>query len=343
MKKISTLLLISLFLALSCDNIKRNVYKKVFYRMDTVVELTLILEENASKMPFKKKTVSRADSIFRNIDSLLLSFEQRFSQNSQTSEILKLNRRKENSVSISDELYQMLVTGQAYGDTLNGDFDITLLPLKELWGFGKGEGRASKPVDSLIAKTLEYINYKSFSLKNTNSVQFTNSNTFIDCGGIAKGVAIEEMGNLLTKLNVKDYLIAAGGDILASGMRIDNTPWKLGIKHPRGSDKPLALFELTNGSVVTSGDYERFVEYNGVKFHHLFDVKTGYPANKNMSVTIYSKSPVIADIMSTGLFSRNAKDIISFVEKRSEIECVVVDSAGVVHISDGWKKKITLL
>lgn len=341
--KLQIYLLILMILLSSCESIKRNVYKKIFYRMDTVVELTLVLEEPVKRFPFQKIPASRSDNIFNEIDSLLKDYEKRFSQNSPNSELLKLNNRISNDVSISKELYDMLLLGKAYGDTLNGEFDITLLPLKELWGFGKGEGRREKPTDKDIKNTLAKVNYKNFSLENNSSILFKNESTFIDCGGIAKGAAIEEMGKLLNNLNVKDYLISAGGDILGVGQRIDETPWKLGIKHPRGAEKPLAIFSLDGGAVVTSGDYERFVEYGGKKYHHLFNTKTGYPSEENMSVTIYAPSPVIADILSTGLFSRKANDIISFVEKRPGLECVVVDSSGNVYISKGWKENIKIL
>lgn len=341
--KIKIFLVLFLFLILSCDTLKRNVYKNVFYRMDTVVELTLVLEEPVSKLPLKKKIKSKSEIIFQAVDSLLMDFEVRFSQNSSKSEIRALNKRDSQVVTLSTELYNMLSLGQAYGDTLNGDFDITILPLKEVWGFGDGEVRKEPPSDATLKDVLKGINYNAFNLDKKNSVKFDNDNVLVDCGGIAKGVAIEEMGKLLNRLGVKDYLISAGGDILGVGQRIDNTPWRLGIKHPRSAEKPLAIFELSGGSVVTSGDYERFVEYDGIRYHHLFDTKTGYPSKNNMSVTIYAESPIIADILSTGLFSRTASDIISFIEKRPNLECVVVDSAGNVFISKGWKNKITLL
>lgn len=311
--------------------------------MDTIVELTLVLDEPVKRFPFQKVKASKSDMIFNEVDSLLKDFEVRFSQNSPNSEILELNKRSSDTVKVSTELYNMLLLGKAYGDTLNGDFDITLLPLKELWGFGKGEGRKEKPADDEIQAALKKVDYKNLQLGYSNTVIFKNKNTFVDCGGIAKGVAIEEMGKLLNRLGVNNYLIAAGGDILGIGKRVDKTSWRLGIKHPRGNDKPLAIFSLDSGSVVTSGDYERYVEYDGKKYHHLFDTKTGYSSDNNMSVTIYAKSPAIADILSTGLFSREAKDIISFIESRNGLECVVVDVDGKVYISNGWIEKVKLL
>lgn len=341
--KIKLFILLIVLLSISCESLKRNVYKKVFYRMDTVVELTLVLNEKVKRFPFQKVKASFSDTVFSKVDSLLKDYEVRFSQNSPNSELLKLNNRSTNAVKVSNDLYDMLRLGKAYGDTLNGDFDITLLPLKELWGFGKGEGRKVKPSDKEIKSALEKVNYRNFNLESYNTVLFKNDSTFIDCGGIAKGMAIEEMGKLLNKLKVKDYLIAAGGDILGVGKRVDNTSWRLGIKHPRRNDKPLAIFSLDSGSVVTSGDYERYVEYDGKRYHHLFDTKNGYASNKNISVTIFAQSPVIADILSTGLFSREANEILSFIESRNGLECVVVDSDEKVYISRGWIKNVKLL
>ncbi|MCX7727792.1 MAG: FAD:protein FMN transferase, partial [Chitinispirillaceae bacterium] len=143
--------------------------------------------------------------------------------------------------------------------------------------------------------------------------------------------------------NIKNYLVVAGGDIVAKGNKPDGKPWLIGIRHPRKADGILATLPFTNGSIVTSGDYERFRIVNGKRYHHIFHSKTGRCCNNNQSVTIAGLDPREVDILSTGLFCLPAKDIVDYVNKRSHLECVVVDSAGTIYISDGWKSKIKIV
>jgi thiamine biosynthesis lipoprotein len=134
-------------------------------------------------------------------------------------------------------------------------------------------------------------------------------------------------------MGVKNFLIAAGGDILVSGRKRDGTPWRVGVRHPSNGSELITTLPLERGVLVTSGDYERYRIVDGVRYHHIFNPSTGYSCNQNQSVTIWANDPVQGDILSTGLFCRNAHDIIAYARERDGIECIVVDSAGEIHVS----------
>jgi thiamine biosynthesis lipoprotein len=113
----------------------------------------------------------------------------------------------------------------------------------------------------------------------------------------------------------------------------------VGIQKPRGGGV-LGAVEIDSGSIVTSGDYERFRIVDGVRYHHIFNSKTGYSCPTNQSVTVWGPDPVEADIMTTGLFCRSASEILEFINARSRLECLVVDSSGQIFISNGWKSRV---
>ncbi len=320
---------IALCVLLSCGG-KPMHAKKTFFRMDTVVEVTLAVPPKVGLV-----------TLWSAVDSLLKDWEERFSQTHERSELSRLNGRSTSEVEVSPELAEMLAVGLAYGDTLEGWFDLTVLPIKELWGFGEEETEKRVPSDSAIAAARARMGYKRLWVDpGASRAHFADSRVQVDMGGIAKGFALREIGRTLDRAGQKDYLIVAGGDILSRGRRRDGRPWRIGIQHPRSRDSLLATIDLDSGAVVTSGDYERFWVLDGVRYHHIFDPFTGRCCGANRSLTVWGMDPVEVDVLSTGLFCRSHKDIVAFVNARPRLQCVVVDSAGRVHVSEGWCDRI---
>jgi thiamine biosynthesis lipoprotein len=197
------------------------------------------------------------------------------------------------------------------------------------------------PPDGLLQELLKLVDYKKVTVDTEgNTVSFKEPGTIIDVGGIAKGFALRELSKLLDALNYRDYLVVAGGDIISGGTRPDGKSWRIGIQHPRDDSKPLGVFPLDSGSVVTSGDYERYWIKDGKRFHHIFNPKTGYSCTKNQSLTVWGMDPIIVDVLSTGLFGRPRDDIHAFINARPNLECIVVDSLGDITVSSGWVGKV---
>ncbi|HEX2958105.1 MAG TPA: FAD:protein FMN transferase [Chitinispirillaceae bacterium] len=302
-----------------------------FFKMDTITDITVV------------KNHYSVQTLWNSADSLLKDWEERFSVSGTKSEIRLLNERSSDTMIVSEMTAQIIKKALEYGDTLDGGFDLTILPIKELWGFGEhAKGDEPFPSASQVDSALRSVSYKNVRIHD-DTVFFLSKDTRIDVGGIAKGFVLRELQRLVTARGYTDYLIAAGGDIVSGGNRPDKKPWRIGIQHPRAQDSILAAVDLDSGSIVTSGDYERFRVIDGKRYHHIFNSHTGYSCTGNQSVTIYGPDPVTVDILSTGLYCRSAADIAGFINKRPRFQCMVVDSSGVIYFSDGWKNKIELM
>ncbi|MFP4012471.1 MAG: FAD:protein FMN transferase [Chitinispirillaceae bacterium] len=324
---------IFLLVLMTCSSNGKVHRKRLFFRMDTVSEITLSVPESFD-----------VDTVWKKVDSFLAQSEKRFSVSRAGSEVRLLNERSKKSMPVSDDLGEMLRLGLAYGDTLDGAFDITVLPLKELWGFDEqANGDAPLPEPAQVKDALSKVDYRKVELNDAaDEVTIESPEIRIDVGGIAKGYVLRQLEELVRSYGINDYLIVAGGDIVSSGARADNSSWVIGVQHPRNRSEMLATLPLDKGALVTSGDYERFRVVDGRRYHHLFDTRTGYSCGENRSLTIWATDPVIADIYSTGLFCRSAREILQFVQDRPDLECIVVDSNGKAHISSGWKNKVNL-
>lgn len=303
-------------------------FKQTFFRMDTVTEVTVVLPKGSSVKP-----------LWRSIDSLLLDWEERFSVSGGKSEVRALNRRTARAMPVGRRLAAMIAFALRYGDSLDGGFDLTILPVKEVWGFGEGASDGMPlPTADRVDSALACVSYKNVRLNAAgDSVFFSSPSARIDVGGIAKGFVLHETAVLLDKLGIADYLVVAGGDVVGKGRRPDGGPWRVGIQHPRIPDGLLGTMPLESGSVVTSGDYERFRIVEGKRYHHIFNSRTGRSCLVNRSVTVQGFDPIEADVLSTGLFCRSAGEIISYINARPRFECVVVDSTGRVFTSKGWR------
>ena len=145
----------------------------------------------------------------------------------------------------------------------------------------------------------------------------------IDLGGIAKGYAIDRGARVLKDNGVIHFLLNAGGDIYVSGKKDAQNDWRIGVKHPRNENELVADFNFSNGAVATSGDYERFVEINGQRLHHILDPRTGRPAKSCQSATVIAESAEKADVLATFLFIAGVQKAEKFLPEKTS--CLFID------------------
>lgn len=183
-----------------------------------------------------------------------------------------------------------------------GAFDPTILPLMRAWSFDTG-GRLPEPAE--IEQARRRVDFRRLAIEADGRIGLPPG-FGLDLGGIAKGAVVDLLGGHLEQLGHRDYLIEAGGDILISGLKQGSKQWVIGIRHPRRSQGFLGLVSLGERgkklSIVTSGDYERFFIMDGVRYHHILDPATGYPARGLVSVTILAPSCAEADALATAVF-----------------------------------------
>ena len=166
----------------------------------------------------------------------------------------------------------------------------------------------------------------------------------MDLGAVAKGYGVEAAANELKKHpEVEAALVNGGGNIKVIGTKKDGKPWRIGIQDPRDNQKLLGTLALTaNMAVATSGDYQRYYEVNGVRYHHIIDPATGFPARGTISATAVTTSAYVADYYSTLLFVLPKEEAIKLVESTDDLEAVIKDDQGNIYISPGLKDKFSL-
>lgn len=213
---------------------------------------------------------------------------------------------------------------QVYNDS-SGYFDITVAPLSKLWGFFNKSFRV--PEENEIKRVLNYVGMNK--IKEEKGKLILSPHMEIDWGGLAKGLAVELASQSLIKMGFSKGFINAGGDLYCWGKNPENASWRIGIKHPRKSGF-LGILSISNMAVATSGDYQRYFERNGVRYHHIFNPYTGYPVQGKQSVTVIGPRAVLCDALSTALFANPHPEEI--IRKFLDYGAILVDSKRNVSI-----------
>ena len=165
----------------------------------------------------------------------------------------------------------------------------------------------------------------------------------LDLGAVAKGYAVERVATALaTEHAVQSAVVNAGGNVKTVGSKPGGAPWRIGIQHPRQADALLGTLTLTGGrSVATSGEYQRYYEVDGVRYHHIVDPQTGYPARGNISATAVCESAARADYYSTVLFVVPLAEARALVERTDDLEAVILTDGGELYVSPGLRQSFT--
>ena len=273
------------------------------------------------------------DAALGEIESTLRQFERDFYPWTD-GELARLNSAIADgrNMGVSAEMAQLLIRARELSRASGGLFEPGLGTLVELWGFHTTTVTDPQPPSTAaIAAVLQALGGIDALDIDGQSVRSTARGLKLDLGGIAKGAAVNEILALLETHGIDSALINAGGDLLVTGQPLGERPWRIGIRDPR-TDGLLGILELDDGEAAfTSGDYERFYEYEGLRLHHLLDPQTGRPVAHTQAVTVISTDPVTADAAATALFvagpdrwrataSRLGVDAVLRVDASGEVE-----------------------
>lgn len=322
---ISILLIFSLTILSGCskDNKVTEPLSKTELLMGTVVTVTL----------YDSNDEGILDKVFTKVKEL----ESTLSINENGTLVDKINESAGiEPVKVDYDTYTVIKKGLEYAKLSNGLFDISVGPIVKLWNIGLPEAKV--PTQEEIDSRIPLVGYSDVELNDEeNTVFLKRQGMMIDLGGVAKGYTADVISDILTEEGVKSAIIDLGGNIFAHGLKVDGSTWRIGIQNPF-SDRGDIIGTITvkNKSIVTSGIYERYIEKDGIKYHHILSPKTGYPyENEIAGITIISDKSSDGDALSTSVFAMGVKEGMKFINTQEGIDAIFVTKDNKIYITDG--------
>jgi len=297
---------ISLFLAIlstgGCsESLEKPIIKISGPTMGTQYHISWVSDKrNSLAIDSEKKDIQQR------VDTLLVAINKSMSTYDSQSELSLINHRYNSEwQTISDGLYQVLKMAKQVNAQSAKAFDITVGPLVNLWGFGPDKTHDHIPESEKIQKLLTEIGSDALALRQHEEVfqLRLSAPRYMDLSAIAKGYAVDVLGDLLQGQGIEDYLIEVGGEIIAHGMKPKNQFWRIAIEAPNDEGRSVQIIiPLSSMGIATSGDYRNFFEQDGRRFSHTIDGRTGYPVEHELaSVSVLHPSVALADAWATAL------------------------------------------
>ena len=323
------MMVVIIFFALLNDRSEKVATQTDFF-LDTFVSVTVYGEEDEIlKKPFER---------IKELDERLTAFDS-----GSDLWLIKENAGIE-PVKVSDDTFKIIEESLEYSKFSQGKFDVTINPLVELWKIHGPEVR-NPPNEDEISIAQSKIDFEKIELdKNQKTVYLTETEMSINLGAIAKGYIADEMMKILKEEGASHALINLGGNVLVMGGKNKNTPFGVGVEDPLNPGEGyIGVISLSSGSVVTSGNYERyFTDLEGRCYHHILDPDTGYPADTGINqVTVITEESLDADALSTTLFLLGVEDGMKLVDELDNVEALFVTENNEIILSDGAKDLFT--
>lgn len=260
------------------------------------------------------------------IEKLISSWDS----NSQTSSI-NVNAGVK-PVKVDLELFELINRSVRLSNITRGAFDISYASMDRLW---KYDGSMTKVPDTKeIEKSISKVGYGGIITNAENStVLLKLKGMKIGFGAIGKGYAADKAKSILKENGVSAGIINASGDLYAWGKQPDGSDWKVGITNPLNPEKIFSWLPVIDQAVVTSGNYEKYVVFDGVRYSHIIDPRTGYPSTGVLSTTVFAHSAELADALATSLFVMGVNVGLDFINQIEGLECIIVDKNNEIHTS----------
>lgn len=235
-------------------------------------------------------------------------------------------------VKVPQEVFDLVQRSIKISELTSGAFDISYASMDKIWKFDGS--MTTMPTPEEIKKSVEKVGYKNIILDTENSTIFLkNPGMKLGLGGIGQGFIADKIKALLISKGVIAGIVNISGDINTWGKQLNGEKWKVGIKNPLNKDKIFATFPLEDSAVETSGSYEKYVTFNGIRYSHIIDTRTGYPASGVISVSVFAKSTEFADALATGVFVMGVDVGLDLVNQLPGIGCIYVDDKGKIFAS----------
>jgi len=323
--------LIVMIVAVSCNAGREKIYRDSRIAMDTIVTISVVTGDRTQA----KTAIDRAFAEIERISALIDFF-------SDNSELSLINRNAgKRPVRVSPETLELVTHAMDIARETGGAFDPTVGAVSVLWDFTN----RIKPDRKELKERLKLVSYRNVVVdSNRETVFLKKEGMMMDLGGIAKGYAADRAVDILKEDGIKAALVAVAGDIRGYGLRPDGRPWMVGLQDPRpasATQNILAAFPLHDMAVSTSGDYQRYFESEGRRYHHLLVPSTGMPSTECQSVSVITERATLTDALSTAVFIMGPEKGLAFLKKKG-YEGVIVDYYGRIHVTEGIRDVIEI-
>ncbi len=309
--------------------IDRNLYKRSLKLMGNRFDISV----EAGNMADAEGMIELAVSEIRRIEKLLTTFDDE----SLTNQLNKMAGIA--PVKVNEEFFQLVQRAQRISELTQGAFDLSYGSIdKRLWNFDTS--LKELPDRDTAKEMVRLINYHNIILDEVAGTIFLKEKGMrIGFGGIGKGYAADRAKRVLAEAGVKSGIVNASGDLTTWGNQPNGNPWTIGIADPDSAGKPFSYMNITDMSVATSGNYEKFITIGGKRYSHTIDPRTGYPVTGIKSVTIISPIAELADAMATPVMVMGIKVGLDLINQMNQMACIIIDEQQKVYTS----KNITVI
>ncbi|MGM0934381.1 MAG: FAD:protein FMN transferase [Bacteroidota bacterium] len=292
-------------------------FKRTLKLMGSRFDITVVAKDSISG----NKHIDTAVAEISRIEKLISSWDA----NSQTSEINRNAGIK--PVKVDAELFELIERSVKLSQLTDGAFDITYASMDKIWKF---DGSITvMPSEKEINASVLKVGFWNIILDREHKTVFLKLEGMrMGFGAIGKGYAADKAKALLISKGVEAGIINAAGDMNTWGKQPNGKEWKVAITNPMNKSKVFALLPVTNGAVVTSGDYEKYVNFQGKRYTHIIDPRTGYPASGIISVTVFAPKAELADALATSVFVMGKEAGLDRINQLPGIECIIIDDRG---------------
>ena len=320
MKKITTLF----FLTITLVSFGQIIHKKKLSMLGSPFEMTVVCKDTVQGNYFIDLAVAEVKRIEHLISDWIPS-----SQISQVNQNAGIK-----PVQVDKEVFDLVKRAIKISEITSGAFDISYASMDKIWKFDGS--MIEMPTEEAIKKSVSKIGYKNIILDAKEHTLFLKLQGMkLGLGGIGQGYIADKVKELLLSKGCTSGIVNVSGDINTWGKQPDGKFWTVGIVNPMNKNKIFATFPIENSAVETSGSYEKYVTFNGVRYSHIIDPRTGYPAKDVVSVSVFAKQTEVADALATGIFVLGVEVGLDLVNQLKGIECIIVDDKGKFHTSKG--------
>lgn len=295
----------------------QQAYKRTLKLMGSRFDITVVAADSIKA----NAHIDTAIGEISRIEQLISSWDK----NSQTSKINKYAGIQ--PVKVEAELMQLIERAIGLSKLTDGAFDISYASMDKIWQF---DGSMTQmPSEEVIKHSVAKVGYKNIVVDKNNSTVFLKIKGMkIGFGAIGKGYAADKAKQLLIAKGVTSGIINASGDMNTWGKQPNGKEWKVAITNPLNKNKVFALLPISDGAVVTSGNYEKYVHFNGTRYSHIIDPRTGYPSSGIISVTVFAPKAELADALATSVFVMGKTAGLDRINQLPNIECILIDDKG---------------